>query len=57
MLDQLLDLAFFHLICAYHQTPDKRMGNRYKFGNLIHQIDRYYCIWSHCGNRVANLCL
>ncbi len=47
MSSQLSDLAFFHLLCASHSTPDERLGNRHEPGNLVDQVDRTACVWSH----------
>lgn len=55
MSRQLSDLAFFHLLCACHSTPDERVGDRYEPGDLVDQIDRHACVWSQCGNEIANL--
>ena len=55
MSNQLSDLAFFHLLYACHSTPEERVGDRYEPGDLVHQIDRHSCVWSQCGNGVANL--
>ncbi len=47
MSSQLSDLAFFHLLCASHSTPNEWVGNRHKPGDVIDQVDRTTCIWSH----------
>lgn len=55
ILNQLLDLAFLHLICACHETLNKRVSKCYEPDNLVYQIDQHSCIWSHCRNGIANL--
>ncbi len=47
MLSQLSDLQFFHLLCASHETPNERDGNRDKPGDLVDQVDHDSCAWSH----------
>ena len=55
MLRQLLDLAFFHLLCACYSIPDKQVGDCYEPKDLVDQIDRHTCIWFQCRNEIANL--
>ncbi len=47
MSSQLSDLQFFHLLCAFHKTPDEQVGNRDKSGDLVDQVDRDSCTWSY----------
>ncbi len=47
MSSQLLDLAFFYLLCASHSTPDERVGNCHEPGDLVDQVDCTAYVWSH----------
>ncbi len=55
MSSQLSDLQFFHLLCASHETPDERVGNCDEPGDLVDQVDRDSCAWSHGDGEPAYL--
>ncbi len=55
MSSQPSDLAFFHLLCASHSTPDERVGNCHEPGDLVDQVDCTACIWSHSEDRPDRL--
>lgn len=57
MLDQLSGLVFSYFLCFYYYTLDKQIGNCYKPGNLMHQIDRHHYIYFYYEDRVTNLYL
>ncbi len=55
MLSQLSDLQFFHLLYTSHETSNERVGNRDELGDLVDQVNRDSCAWSHGDDEPACL--
>ena len=55
MSSQKSDLAFFHLLCIFHNTPNKQVGNRHEPGDLVDQVEYNTCVWSDSKDGPASL--
>lgn len=55
MSNQLLDLAFFQLLCTCYNILNKQVEDHYKPGDLVDQVNQYSYVWSQYENRIANL--
>ena len=50
MSSQLSNLIFFHLLYAFYHTLDKQVGNCYKLGNLVDEVNNTICVWFYSKN-------
>ncbi len=57
MSSQLSDLAFFHFLCVFHNTLNKRVENCHIPGDLDNQVDCTAYVWSHNEDGPNCLCL
>lgn len=55
MLLQLSNMAFFHLLCVPHYTPDEPIRNHQKSRDLFDQVNRNAYVWSYSEDGTACL--